>query len=77
MYKMKTLKEYNKERTACYEEIEKWAKNPVAGILCDDCAEKGEEVEMIYEYPGQRHLSHPPTSWVICPKCGKRALKTH
>lgn len=74
---MKSLEDYNKERREMHREYQEWLKNPIAGVLCDECLKNGEEVEMVYKNPGTRNLSYPPTSWVICPKCEKTGLKRH
>lgn len=74
---MKTLKEYNKEVSkrraeARERRIKQYGDDRTrAGVLCNHCHEKGEDVEMIYA--GMTYPTYPPMSVLECPKCGRQA----
>jgi len=71
---MKVLKEYNKQIS---KEREDWKKRQVAkygdtrlraGVLCDNCHDKGKKVEMVIT--NKMYSNNPPILGLECQECG-------
>lgn len=71
---MKTLDEYN----AIMHDfnIRKQKERSGAGVLCPECIQDGEEIEMYFTNPDTTLLSDPPKMGVKCPHCDYHGYKT-
>ena len=68
---MKTLAEYNAERTRKRIEFDNWMRNPhVNGIACPKCGK-----ELWDSSPSITLTSNPPKKNVHCPACGFKGYR--